>query len=73
MSEEKPTTIGRIEPRVVIPMCYKIPKLNIDIEGVEKFLKAIGAHDVAPVDKLTIKKKDLSQEETKVILMETVN
>jgi len=65
--------INEIEPRIVIPMCYKIPKLDIKVEGAEKFLKAIGAHDVAPVDKLTIKKKDLPQEETKVILMETVN
>ena len=65
--------INEIEPRIVIPMCYKIPKLDIKVEGAEKFLKAIGAHDVAAVDKLTIKKKDLPQEETKVILMETVN
>jgi len=65
--------INEIEPRIVIPMCYKIPKLDVKVEGVEKFLKAIGAHDVAPVDKLTIKKKDMPQEETKVILMETVN
>src|SRR3989304_6243725 len=64
--------INEIEPRVVIPMCYKIPKLNIDIAGLEKLLTAIGAHDIVAVDKLTIKKKDLSQEETKVILMETV-
>lgn len=71
-AESAMKVINEIEPRIVIPMCYQIPKLDVKVESVDKFLKAIGAHDVSATDKLTIKKKDLPQEETKVVLMETV-
>jgi len=31
--------IGRITPKITIPMHFKTPKLGFDIEGVEKFLE----------------------------------
>lgn len=71
-SESAAKVISEIEPRIVIPMGYKIPKLNVDVEGPEKFLKAMGASGLEAIDKLTIKKKDLPQEETKIILLKTV-
>jgi len=34
--------ISQIEPRIVIPMHYKVPGLKIDLDGVEKFIKELG-------------------------------
>ncbi|MFY9457584.1 MAG: MBL fold metallo-hydrolase [Candidatus Spechtbacterales bacterium] len=64
--------INQIEPKIVIPMHYKIPKLTIkQLEGVDKFLKEFGEEDVIPQDKLTIKQKDFlaEEEKTRVVVM----
>jgi len=60
--------ISQLEPRIVIPMHYNLPKLKIKLEGVEKFLKEIGKKSVEPQKKLLIKKKDLPQETEVVVL-----
>ena len=62
--------INQIEPRIVIPMHYKISGLKIDVDSVDKFLKEMGASRAEKLPKLKINKKDLPQEETKVILLE---
>lgn len=66
--EEAAKVARRIEPRLVIPMHYKIPGLKIDLDSAETFLKEIGAPKQEAQDKLTIKKKDLIEKEK----METV-
>ncbi len=62
--------INEMEPRIVIPMHYKIPGLKVDVEPVDKFLKEMGASKAERLPKLKISKKDLPQEETKLILLE---
>jgi len=59
---------NQIEPKIIIPMHYKIPDLKVDIAGVGEFLKAMGQEDLKPEDCLKIKKDDLSSE-TKIILL----
>ena len=61
--------INQIEPRIVIPMHYKIPGLNIKLDGVDVFLKEMGAPKKEVVDKLTLKKKELPEEETEIVVM----
>lgn len=61
--------VNQIEPRIVIPMHYKIPGLNIDIAGVDNFCHEMGV-TVEKLSKLKIAKKDLPVEETKVIVLE---
>src|SRR4030042_819800 len=58
--------VNQIEPKIVIPMHYKISGLSYKIEGkkidlddVSKFLKEMGASKTEAMEKLTIKKKDL--------------
>lgn len=67
--KEAVNVVSQIEPKIVIPMHYKIKDLKLDIAGPEKFLKEIG---IAPekVDKFRIAKKNLPVEETKLILFE---
>ncbi len=61
--------ISQIEPRIVIPMHYHIPKLKIKLDGVDKFLKEMGRKSAESQPKLLIKKKDLLQDETKIIVL----
>lgn len=67
--EEAAEIINQIEPRIVIPMHYKIPGLNLKFAGVEDFLKEMGVAKKETTDKLTLKKKDLPPEETQVVVM----
>ena len=60
--------ISQIEPKIVIPMHYSLPKLKIKLDEVEKFLKEIGKKSVVPQEKLLIKKKDLPLETQVVVL-----
>jgi len=61
--------ISQIEPRLVIPMHYHIPKLKIKLETLDKFLKEMGQKSSQPQPKLLIKKKDLPTE-TKVVVLQ---
>lgn len=54
--------VSQIEPKIVIPMHYALPKLKFKFEEVSKFLKAMGKPSVAPADKLTIKASALPKE-----------
>lgn len=59
--------INQIEPKIVIPMHYKIPKLTIaELSGVEEFLEEFGGGEVEAVEKLTVKGKDFMDEEEKI-------
>lgn len=58
--------VNQIEPRIVIPIGYN-PEKKPSI-----FFKEMGASDVEPQNKLNIKKKDLPQEETKMIVLNVV-
>lgn len=61
--------VGAIEPRIVVPMHYKIPRLAISLETADAFLKELGAGGEESVEKLVIKKKDLPDEEMKVVVL----
>lgn len=62
--------ISQIEPRIVIPMHYKIPGLKIDLDTLDAFCKEMGIKNTpTKEDKLKINKKDLITEETKIIIL----
>ena len=60
--------ISQIEPRIVIPMHYKVPGLKIDLDGVEKFIKELGIKP-RQEEKLKILKKDLPQEDMELVVL----
>lgn len=62
--------IAQIEPRVVIPMHYQMPKLKVELDDLEKFLKQMGQEDVLKEKKFKVSPKILPQEETKVVVLE---
>ncbi len=61
--------MSQIEPKIIIPMHYALPKLKVKLEEVDKFLKIMGIKKIEPVNKLTIKKKELAEEEAKIIVL----
>lgn len=63
--------ISQIEPRIIIPMHYNAPKLKVKLDDLDKFLKEMGRKAVEPQPKLLIKKKDLSVEEEKVVVLQS--
>jgi len=61
--------LNKVEPRVVIPMHYKISGLKAKLDGVEVFLKEMGEKG-EPMDKFTIKKNALpAAEESKIVIL----
>ena len=62
--------IGEIEPRLIIPMHYNIPKLKEKLAPIDKFLTEMGTKNEKSLPKLVIKKKDLPIEKTSIQLLD---
>ena len=60
--------VSQIEPRIVIPMHYKVDGLKEDIEGVEKFIKQLGVKPRME-EKLKISKRDLPQDDMELVIL----
>lgn len=61
--------ISQIEPRIVIPMHYKVEGLAYeDFDSVDKFVKELGIQP-SYEDKLKISKKDLPQEDMELVIL----
>jgi len=58
---------SQIEPKIIIPMHYKVSDLKIDIDGPEKFLKEVGLTP-EKTDKLRVSQKTLPQEEIQLFM-----
>jgi len=69
-SSEAIKIMSQIEPKITIPMHYHIPKLKIKIDKIDDFLKMLNIKNLEPLPKLVIKKKDISSEEAKIIVLE---
>lgn len=67
-AKEAKGIISQIEPKIIIPMHYQIPKLKIKLDDLDKFLKVVGIKTIEPQNKLSIKKGDLSQEAKIIVL-----
>ncbi len=63
--------VNEIEPKIVIPSHYGSKDLILDLDPLEKFMKEMGSKSEA-IDKLAIKKKELTEEGTKVVALETL-
>lgn len=62
--------VRKIEPKIVIPMHYKIPGLLLPLETEKAFCDAIGNCPAQTVSKLNIKKKELEDKKLEVVLLE---
>lgn len=48
--------VNAVQPRIVIPMHYRTPASRAELEPLDKFLKEMGAKEIAPLPKLVINK-----------------
>lgn len=71
-AEQAKEYVDRIMPEIVIPMHYKTRNLSIDIEKAQGFLDLFDDEDVdvCHKDTLEFSREDLTEEKTKIILME---
>lgn len=67
-AEAASKAVNAIEPRVVIPMAYQSDN-NPEADKLENFLKEMGIIKNEPEKKVIIKKKDLPQDETSVVVL----
>jgi len=61
--------ISQIEPKIVIPMHYGLPKLKTKMDDVSKFLKTMGKNSVVPQDKFTVKASALSKDGMEIVVL----
>ena len=71
-AEQAKEYVDRIMPAIVIPMHYKTKGLNLDIDKVDDFADKFDTEEVEELDssELELFRDDISEESTKVIIME---
>lgn len=62
--------INQIEPRIVIPTCYKTPGIQENLSPLNDFCKEIGICPKVAIKKYKIVKKDLPADTTEVVILE---
>ncbi|MFA6098951.1 MAG: MBL fold metallo-hydrolase [Patescibacteria group bacterium] len=61
--------VNEIEPRIVVPMHYKIPDLKEKLNSLDAFCNEMGVKNYNAEEKLKISKRDLPADETKVVVL----
>ena len=61
--------VNKLEPSIAIPMLFDIKGLKIKRAPISDFIKESEAKD-SPVPKLVVKKKDINEDETKIVILE---
>lgn len=70
---QRTSVVSQIEPRVVIPYLFTQAGIKkLELEPIDVFLKEMAAQAQTPIDKYTIKHKDLPQDETQVHILTPV-
>lgn len=67
--EQRTVIVSQLEPRVIIPYLFEQKGTKKKFEPVETFLKEYGSKAVEPVEKYSIKEKDLPQDDTLVVVL----
>ena len=71
-AEQAKEYIDRIMPAIVIPMHYKTKGLNLDIDKIDAFTDKFDSDEVEELEdsELELFRDDISEESTKIIVME---
>lgn len=67
-AKDVPDIIAQLEPKVIIPMHYKLPGLKYDLAPLEDFLKVMGKESAEKVSKYSISRDKLPEEPEVVVL-----
>lgn len=61
--------ISQLEPKLVVPMHYRLPGITLELEGVERFLREMGVTGAEPQPRLSATRSSLP-ETVQVVLLE---
>jgi len=67
-AKDAPDIIAQLEPKIIIPMHYKLEGSKLDLEGVDKFLSAMGKEKLEVISKLSVSLEKLPEEVEIVVL-----
>jgi L-ascorbate metabolism protein UlaG (beta-lactamase superfamily) len=65
--------VDQIDPKIILPMHYKIPGLMLKIGDEKSFCKEVGTCPREKMAKLVLKRKDLEGAEQKIVMMEALS
>ncbi|MEL6524385.1 MAG: MBL fold metallo-hydrolase, partial [Chloroflexota bacterium] len=65
--------IALIEPSYIVPMHYAIDGLNMELDPVDKFLKAMGVSQVAEEDTLRVTSSTMNEQPEVVVLLPNIS
>ena len=65
---EAPDIIAQLEPKIIVPMHYKIEGLKFNLNALSDFLKAMGKENVQALPKLAVSRERLGEEPEVVVL-----
>ena len=60
--------VRALDPRIVVPMHYGLPGLQVELGGLDVFLREMGLRDVQPQVRLNVSTSSLPQEMRVVVL-----
>jgi len=66
-AKDAPDIIAQLEPKIVVPMHYKIEGLKVNLEPLDKFLSTMGKKQ-EPASKLSVSQERLPEEVEIVVL-----
>ena len=62
--------IEQIEPRIIIPITYHTEGSTCGFDPIESFLSEMGAQGVEPVDTFVLKRSELPEDASKVVIIQ---
>ena len=65
-------TISLLQPRLVIPMNYKTPVSNQELEPIDRLITQMGLSDIEPVARLSVTPTNMPLD-TRVVILEPRN
>ena len=61
--------VGMLEPKIVVPMHYRVGEIDRDLDSVDKFIHAMGTKKIEPVPMLTVQTSKLPTD-TQIVVLE---
>lgn len=68
-SQEAQKIISQVEPKIIIPMHYQLPKLKLKLESLSKFLKVMGRNSIEPQNSFSVKSTSLPKEGMEIVVL----
>jgi len=69
-AKEAEEVIGQVEPKIIMPMHYKIKGLKMELDDEKDFCSEFGGQVERGIGRFNFKKKDLENIENKIIILD---